>query len=259
MATSTKIALVVEYDGTHYHGFQLQADLPTVQGEIEEALWKLTGERVRVMAASRTDAGVHAEGQVVGFRTISSLPPQTFVKGLDHYLPGDIAVKEAFRVGASIDIRRKALSREYHYYILNSQTRSPIRQGFSYLVAGHLDIGSMNQACQALIGEHDFVSFATDIEIGENTTRNIYIAEMKKNGDLIIFKIVAGSFLRHQVRNTVGALIKVGLGKMTVDEFRSIVEARRPGRAGPTAPAHGLCLMRVNYPGPLGEMLDENL
>jgi len=255
LATSTKIALIMEYDGTTYHGFQLQASLPTIQGEIEKALWKLTGERSRVMAASRTDTGVHAKEQVVSFRTKSSLPSPTFIKGLNYYLPSDIAVKAAFRVSDSFNVRRSALSREYNYYILNSPTRSPIRRGFAYLVTGNLDIGAMNQACQAIIGKHDFASFATCIESRiKSTIRHIYRAEIEKDGDLVIFNIVANSFLPHQVRNTVGALIKVGLGKMTVDEFRSIVEAKRPGLAGPTAPACGLCLMRINYPHPWEEI-----
>jgi len=245
----TKIVLIVEYDGAGYHGFQLQANVPTIQGEMEKALWKLTQERIRVTAASRTDAGVRAKGQVVSFRTKSSLPLQTFIKGLNYYLPQDIAVKAAYRVGESFNVRRNALSREYNYYILNSLTRAPIKRDFSYLVAGHLDIEVMNEACQALIGEHDFTSFAscTGTEI-KNTLRTVYRAELQKNSELVIFNVLANSFLPHQVRNTIGALIRVGLGKMTIDEFRSIIEAKKPGLAGPTAPAHGLCLMRINYP-----------
>jgi len=250
----TKMVLTIEYEGTRYSGFQLQTKLSTIQGELEKALWKLTGEKCRVLAASRTDAGVHAKGQVVSFRTGSSLPPETFVKGLNHHLPRDIAVKEAFRVSDSFDVRRNALSREYNYYILNSQTRSPVRRGFSYLVAGELDIRAMNQVCQTLIGEHDFASFATSIKEGEikSTVRKMLRAEIEKSEDLVTFNIVANSFLRHQVRNTVGALIQVGSGRMTAGEFRGIVEARRYGLAGPTVPAHGLCLMQINYPSPFG-------
>ena len=256
MATTKRIVLIMEYDGTHYHGFQLQANLPTIQGEAEKALWKLAGEKVRVMAASRTDTGVHAKGQVASFRTESSLSPQTFIKGLNYYLPRDIAVKEAYRVDDSFNVRRNALSREYSYYILNSLTRSPLRQGFSYLVAGRLNIEAMNRACQVLVGEHDFASFATRIEPRiKSTVRNVYRAEMEKEGEMAVFNIEANSFLPHQVRNTVGALIKMGLGKMNADEFYSIIEAKEPGLAGPTAPACGLCLMRVNYPCPFeGEM-----
>jgi len=256
---ATKIVLIMEYDGTHYHGFQLQVNLPTIQGETEKALRKLTGERSRVITASRTDAGVHAKGQVVSFRTRSSLPLETFINGLNYYLPRDIAVKAAHRVSDSFNVRRSALSREYNYYILNSRIRSPFKEGFAYLVGGHLDIEAMNQACQALIGEHDFASFASAIGVGiKNTIRRLYRAEMEKDGELVVFNMVANSFLPHQVRNTVGALIRVGLGKMTIDEFHRIIEAKKPGLAGPTAPACGLCLMRINYPHSF-EGYNENL
>jgi tRNA pseudouridine38-40 synthase len=243
----------MEYDGTHYHGFQLQDNFPTIQGETEEALWKLTGERLRVMTASRTDAGVHAKGQVVSFRTKSHLPLPAFINGLNYYLPRDIAVKAAHRVGDSFNVRRDALSREYNYYILNSLTRSPLRKSFSYLVTGHLDIEAINRACQALIGEHDFASFASCIGGGtRNTMRSVYRARIEKDGELAVFNMVANSFLPHQVRNTVGALIRVGLGKVSVDQFHIIIEAKKPGLAGPAAPACGLCLIRINYPSPFG-------
>jgi len=246
--------LIVEYDGTHYHGFQLQSNACTIQGEMEEAISKLIGEKLRVMAASRTDAGVHARGQVVSLRTDSSLPPRSFISGLNYYLPNDIAVREAYRVEDSFDVRRDAISREYKYYIFNSSVRSPFSNGFAYRVSGSLDIEAMNQASQALVGEHDFASFVSciDEEI-KSTRRNVYQADMERDGDMDIFNMVAGSFLPHQVRNTMGALIQVGLGKMSVGRFHGIIEARQPGLAAPTAPACGLFLMRVNYSGPFGE------
>ena len=254
LATATKIVLILEYNGRRYHGFQLQASRPTIQGEIEEALWELTGERIRVMTASRTDAGVHARGQVVSLRTRSSHSPRTFVNGLNYYLPRDIAVKAAHRVRDSFSVRRNAVSREYNYYILNSLTRSPLRGAFSYLVTGYLDIEAMNQACQILVGERDFASFASGIggEI-KSTVRRVYRAEVRKDGELAVFNMVANSFLPHQVRNTVGALVRVGLGKMSGDEFYSIMELKKTGLAGPTAPACGLYLMQVNYPHPFEE------
>lgn len=249
-----RIVLIMEYDGASYYGFQLQANQPTIQGEIEKAWYKLTGERVRVMAASRTDTGVHAEGQAVSFNTNSSLPMQTFVNGLNYYLPCDIAAKAAFRVADTFNVRRDAISREYNYYILNSPTQSPIRRSFAYLVTGRLDIEVMNQACQSLVGEHDFTSFTTlDEARTGSTVRHVHKAEVKKNKELVIFNIVANSFLRHQVRNMVGSLVRVGLGKMTVDEFYDTVESGEPGLGGPRAPAHGLCLMQINYPGYFGE------
>ena len=250
----------MEYNGRRYHGFQLQAGLPTVQGEMEQAIWKLTGERSRVIAASRTDAGVHAKGQVVSFRTTSLLPLKTFISGLNYYLPRDIAVKAVHRVSDSLNVRRHATSREYSYYILNSPTRSPLRDGFCYLVAAHLDIKSMNRLCQALIGEHDFASFAssTGVEL-KSTIRRVDKAEVKRKNEVIVFNMVANSFLPHQVRNTVGVLIRAGKGKMNIAEFRSIMEARKLGLAGPTIPACGLCLMKINFPCPFTEIQDENL
>jgi tRNA pseudouridine38-40 synthase len=247
---ASRIVLIVEYDGTNYHGSQWQANAKTIQGEMEKALQKLTGERTRVKAASRTDAGVHARGQVFSFKTGAALPLKAFVEGLNYYLPQDIAVKEAHRVDDAFDARRGAISREYKYYILNNATRSPIREGFSYRVTGNLDIGAMNRACQALVGKHDFASFVTSTDIRKSTVRQVHKAAIEQDGDMVVLDMVANSFLPHQVRNTVGSLIRVGQGKMTVDEFYGILEARQPGRAGPTAPACGLCLMRVNYPSP---------
>jgi tRNA pseudouridine38-40 synthase len=259
LAETTKILLVMEYDGTRYHGFQWQDGLPSIHGELEKALTRLTGERRRVISASRTDAGVHARGQVVSFRTGSALSTHSFVGGLNHYLPNDIAVKSAYRINDAFNVRREAISREYSYYILNRPTRSPIREGFAYLVAGKLDIEAMNQACLALVGEHDFASFAGRNGASvKSTVRRVFRAVVEREGELVIFNIAASSFLLHQVRNTVGALIRVGLGKVTLDEFNSIIEARELALAGPTAPAYGLCLNRVNYPGPL-ENYDENL
>jgi len=249
----TRVVLIIEYDGRCYHGSQLQAGPATIQGEIEQAIRGLTGERCRIAAASRTDAGVHARGQVVSFRTDSLLPEQTFVKGINYYLPRDIAVKAAYRVADSFDVRRNAVSREYNYYILNGLTRSPIWRVFSHLVGGHLDIEAINEACQALLGEHDFASFASCIGVEKKcTVRYVYRAVMERQEELAVFNMVANSFLPHQVRNTIGLLIKVGLGRVSTSEFCSIIEARVPGLAGPMAPACGLCLMLVNYPVSFG-------
>lgn len=247
----TRMVLTVEYDGTAYKGFQLQASAPTVQGELEKALFTLTGEHIRVASASRTDAGVHARGQVVSFKTASSLSPEIFVKALNHHLPADIAVRTAQKAEILLNVRREAVSREYRYYILNSTARSPLSRGSVYHVPGHLDIEAMNLACQCLVGTHDFASFVTAVAIKGSTVRRVYRAEVKREGELVVFSIEASSFLIHQVRNTVGALIRVGRGKMSAGEFREMVEAKRPASARPTAPACGLCLMKVNYLRPI--------
>jgi tRNA pseudouridine38-40 synthase len=252
MVMGRTLVLVLEYDGTNYHGSQYQANAATIQGEMEKALQELTGKKTRIKAASRTDAGVHAAGQVVSFRTDSALPLASFVDGLNHFLPRDIAVKEALPAADYFDVRRRAVSREYKYYILNSPTRSPLRQGFSCRVEGHLDAGVMDRACRALVGRHDFASFVASAGAArtKRTVRDVFRAEIKRDGDMVVLDMVANAFLPHQVRNTAGTLIRVGQGKMTVDEFQEIVAAATPGLAGPMAPAGGLCLVRVNYPGP---------
>jgi len=246
------IVLIIEYDGTAYHGSQWQANAPTIQGEIEKALQKLTGEQIRIKAAGRTDAGVHARGQVVGFTTASSLPLAAFRDGMNHYLPRGIAVQAAYRAADDFDVRRRAVSREYRYSILNSPARSPLRDACAWRVEGELDIAAMNQACQALVGRHDFASFVASAGVvrGKRTEREVFKAEIKRDGDMISFDIVANSFLPHQVRNTVGALVRVGQGRLTPEEFGEMVAAATPGLAAPMAPAAGLCLMRVNYPSP---------
>lgn len=250
---TSKIALILEYDGTRFCGFQYQDVVPTVQDDLEEAIAKLTGERRRVLGASRTDAGVHAWGQVVSFRTRADYRPEVFVSGLNHYLPDDIAVREAYRVREEFNVKRQAVSREYEYHILNCRTRSALRKGRVHLVPGSLDLEMMNRASQELEGSHDFASFVTRYEKG-STRRTVHKAAFEKLGGLVIFHMVANSFLAHQVRNTVGALIQIGLGKLCVDHIRYLLESKSPGMAGPTAPAHGLYLMKVNYPQPLGAM-----
>jgi tRNA pseudouridine38-40 synthase len=257
----SKIALLLEYEGTCYYGFQFQDGVPTIQGELEAGIKKLTGEMSRVIAASRTDTGVHARGQVVSFWTGSVLPPRKYIEGLNYYLPQDIAVRAAFRVSDAFRVRSSAVSREYKYCILNTQARSALWRNYSYHVKGKLNIDDMSRACQTLMGRRDFISFASELapeEMGD-TVREVYRAEVVREGEMVVFRIEASSFLRHQVRNTVGVLIRVGLGKVSIDEFRDVIEAREAGRAGPAVPACGLCLERVNYPEPYQERFSENL
>lgn len=254
--TATRMALVVEYDGTRYYGSQLQADHPTIQSALEKALKSLTGENVRVSMASRTDTGVHARGQVVSFKTDATLPLEAFVHGLNHYLPDDIAVRSAYKVPLAFNPRRMATSREYVYTIVNSATRSPLTARFAHRVTRTLDFAAMDRACQALVGVHDFASFASAIgaELGKSTIRRVLNAGVVQNSEFIIFRIAANAFVRHQVRCTAGALVQVGLGKMSVAEFAGLLESRQPGLACPTLPACGLCLERVTYPYTFEEM-----
>jgi tRNA pseudouridine38-40 synthase len=244
---TAKLALIVEYDGTRYHGFQAQVGVPTIQRAIESALNKVTGERIRVVGAGRTDAGVHARGQVISFKYVSRLSLQTLIKALNFYLLPDIAVKDGNTVEGSFNARRDAISREYRYTILNSPTPSPLQRNYAYFVPVLLDTGAMNEASQALLGKQDFASFTGPME-GKSTVRNVSKAEVSRKGETVFFDMVADSFLPKQVRSTVGSLVRVGLGKLTLEEFKEIIQAKRPGLAAPIAPAHGLCLMKVNYP-----------
>jgi len=249
---SSKFVLLIQYDGTQYYGFQWQVGLPTIQNELEQAIRRFCGESSRVIAASRTDTGVHAKGQVASFWSKSTLDTGTLVRALNHYLPRDIAVKAAYRASGDFSVRRDALSREYRYYILNGDTRSPFSQRFALFMPKMLDTQAMNEACRLIQGEHDFTSFASSLDDDRSTLRNVYEAGVERKEDFTVFRIVANSFLPHQIRGTVGLLIRLGLGKIGVSEFRDIMEARSLGLAGPLSPACGLCLERVNYPKPLG-------
>jgi tRNA pseudouridine38-40 synthase len=246
-----KVALTIEYDGTRYYGSQRQSNVPTIQGELEEAIAKVTGERVRTVFAGRTDQGVHARGQVAAFETDSALTLETIARALNFYLAEDIAVKEAHEVNSDFDPRRDALSREYCYYIWNEPTRSPLRRRYALWVRQPLEVELMNEACKTLEGTHDFAPFASALEGRVNTTRTVYRAGMYSKGKMVSCQIEANAFLPHQMRMTVGSLLKVGLKFSDVAAFRKIFESGKPATAGPAVPPRGLFLMKVNY---LGDM-----
>lgn len=248
----TKYVLVIEYNGTRYHGFQWQLGLPTIQDELEKAIKKFCGPSGRVMAASRTDASVHATGQVVSFWTKRKLSTVTMMRALNYYLPRDIVVKTTYRSSDDFNVRSDALTREYCYYILNSKSRSPFSEGLALYIPRILDVKLMNKACQLLLGSHDFISFTTSLNNSKSAIRHVYKAEVNRKEPFVTFRIIADSFLPHQVRNTAGLLIRLGLSKVGLEYFQDIMEARIPGLAGPTAPAHGLYLTKVNYSKPLG-------
>jgi tRNA pseudouridine38-40 synthase len=237
----------MEYDGTGYHGSQYQTNAPSIQGETERALHKLTGEDVRVSMASRTDAGVHAQGQVVSFKTRASFPPKTWAEALNFYLPRDISIRAAHEVDGNFDVRRHAVCRGYRYHIVNRPTPSPLWRSFSDFVPQRLDVEAMNTACEVIVGEHDFAPFAPTT-YARSTRRRAFKAEVGRREDLVVFNMEANSFLPHQVRNTVGGLVKVGLHKMTVEAFWEMASSGKAGTIGPTAPARGLCLINIKYP-----------
>jgi tRNA pseudouridine38-40 synthase len=242
------IILILEYEGGKYYGSQLQKNGPTIQGELEKAVKSLTGQTARIQLASRTDAGVHALGQVAKLRIKNGLALKNIIGGLNHYLPPDIAVKKAFKLAKDIDVRRKAVNRQYFYKIINSKTPSPLDRRFAYQIRETLNVKKMNEAAALLVGKQDYASFASGPQSKtKSTVRDVKRAEFKREGESVIFHMEANAFLTHQVRSTVGALIKVGLGKMMPQEFKAIIEARQIGLAGPAAPPQGLYLKRINY------------
>ena len=242
-----KIAALVEYDGTGFKGYQLQADGRTVQGELESAIAKLSGVVTRVHAASRTDAGVHAVGQVISFWISERFQPETVVRGLNHYLPDDVAVKGTCVVDGDFDVRRRAVWRRYSYRVTRDATRSPLRERYSLLMRELLDLPMMRLAAMSLQGVHDFASFATSLEESESTVRMMHESGVSESDNGVEFSFTQNAFLRHQVRNTVGQLLRVGLGRCSVDMFAGLLSNPKIGTAGPAAPARGLCLMEVRY------------
>ncbi|MEX1253589.1 MAG: tRNA pseudouridine(38-40) synthase TruA [Dehalococcoidia bacterium] len=242
-----RLALVLEYDGSRYGGSQLQKRTPSIQGELETAIEKLTGERSRAALAGRTDAGVHALGQVAAFTTASSLATEVFVRGLNAWLPEDIAVRRAIEAPPDFDPRRHASGRTYRYGIYNGPVRSPLWRGHAWHVVQALDITMMQRAAQTLVGEHDFAAFSR--REGVTTVRCIRRCEVTRKGALVSVEVDANAFLRQQMRRTVGALVQIGAGKVSAAAFRRLLSQAEPATAGPVAPAHGLCLVRVAYPG----------
>lgn len=244
----TKLALIVEYDGGRYHGFQLQPRARTVQIELEHAVSSLTKEEVRVHCASRTDAGVHALGQVVSFATAAVYPPKTFMNALNFYLPNDIRVLAARRIPMDYDVRRKATSRHYRYAIVNRPVSSPILRERAYWVASPLDLESMNMAALGVVGERDFAPFCGPLlRQGASTIREVKGATFNRKGSQVFFEVEGRSFLPQQVRRMTGALLQVGLGKRSINDFESLAHSQRRGTAGPTLPPQGLYLKEVCY------------
>lgn len=239
--------LTIEYDGTDYHGWQVQPNALTLQAVIEEAVLKLTGEKIRVAAAGRTDAGVHACGQVISFVLARAKPVDVVWRALNALTPRDIAIRTAEIVGDDFDPRRAARRRRYVYRIWNERVPSPFWRRYAWHVPRQLGVDAMQEAAAALIGEHDFTSFrAADCE-AENPVRRVDRSDCVRDGSLIVYTIEATAFLKHMVRNIIGTLVDVGLHDRPSSSIVSILAARDRNRAGATAPATGLCLVEVRY------------
>jgi tRNA pseudouridine38-40 synthase len=237
---------VIAYDGTGYGGFQIQANAPTIQAELERVLAQLTGTAVRVMAAGRTDAGVHAEGQVIAFDTDWQHPLTELRRGMNALLPEQIAVFELDEAAPGFHPRYDALARSYRYTIYYAATRHPWHTRFSLHVGSSLDIEAMELAARCLIGSHDFLAFGSPPQ-GENSVRVVSRAQWSLRDPWLTFEIEANAFLYRMVRMLVGTSLRVGQGGLSPGAFEEIVETRNREKAGPAAVAQGLCLKSVRY------------
>ena len=261
-----RLAALVAYDGTDFKGFQRQAAERgrTVQGCLEAALARLTGVATTVEGAGRTDSGVHASGQVVTFSSDASHRETTWLRALNALLPADIAVRAVRRVDDGVHARKSALTRSYHYRILCDPVRAPLRERYAWRVHQRLDVAAMQAAAGRLLGEHDFGAFGSSPRDSRadsyrgHTVRTLLQAECEWRApegdeppDEVECRFTANAFLTGMVRRLVGTLVLVGDGRLSVDDFQRILEARAKAHPGILAPAQGLCLTGVYYPAGL--------
>jgi tRNA pseudouridine38-40 synthase len=244
----TNWRLLLEYDGTDFEGWQLQPGARTVQGALEEAFARITGRRVVVYGAGRTDAGVHAAGQVANARAETRLEPPVLQRALNASLPRDVAVRALAAVPDAFDARRDARSKLYLYRVWNAATRSPLHERWSHPLPAPLELCAMRAAAEALLGTHDFASFRAAGGEGRTSVRTLSRLELSgERGGELRFEVEGNAFLRHMVRNLVGTLLEVGRGRRPADWPAEVLAARDRRLAGPTAPARGLTLVRVDY------------
>ncbi|NLG83457.1 MAG: tRNA pseudouridine(38-40) synthase TruA [Firmicutes bacterium] len=242
------IKLTLAYEGTAYLGFQRQKQGPTIQGTLEESLVHLTGERPRVIGAGRTDAGVHALGQVVNFHTSSRIETGRFVPALNSLLPRDIAVLAAEEVPLAFHARRDAKRKTYTYRLWRPSVRPVFERDRSYHFPRPLDLAAMEAAPRLLVGRHDFAVFGSSGSTEVKTTvRTVFAAGWQEEGPLLTFTITADGFLYRMVRNIVGTLLEIGLGKHPPEWVEELLALGHRPAAGPAVPARGLFLVRVEY------------
>ncbi|PWL47919.1 MAG: tRNA pseudouridine(38-40) synthase TruA [Clostridiales bacterium] len=242
-----RIGLKIEYDGTAYGGWQRQKNAPSIQQTIEEALERALGCSCRVIGAGRTDAGVHAYGQVAHLDIETKIPADRFSYILNQKLPDDIRIVQSWQAAENFHARRDAIGKHYRYTIYQAPHASALERNSSVHVPQQLDVKKMQQAAQVLIGEHDFSAFRT---VGSNivgTVRTVYRLEVQQQGQHIHIDIWGNGFLYNMVRIIAGTLIEVGKGKIPVQEMQSILDSKERARAGATAPAKGLAMCEVFY------------
>ena len=243
------IKLILEYDGTNYHGWQSQqgSGMPTIQDALEEALRKLTKEKIRTVSSGRTDAGVHAWGHVANFPTESRIPAEAWAPALNSKLPADIRVLASEEVAPDFHARFSAGGKEYRYLVLARRAPSALHRDRAWHVDRKLNIARMRAAARHLPGKHDFSAFRSAACTASSPVRRLRALEIRKRGDFIEFSLVADAFLMHMARNIVGTLVEVGLGRFTPDDVKDILRSRDRTKAGAVAPSCGLYLTTVFY------------
>ncbi len=242
-----RFKLILEYEGTAYHGWQVQPGLPTIQGLLQDALAKIEGAPVQVTGAGRTDSGVHALGQVASFRADTHLDPLTLRRALNASLPRDIVIRHAEEVPSEFDAQRSARSKTYRYSILARDHPSAFLARHSLYVPVPLEFPAMARAAEFVVGTHDFSAFRAGTCMAVTSVRTVLQASWRPEGDLWQFEITANGFLQHMVRILVGTLLEVGRGKRRPSQVGEVLAARDRRQAGKTAPPHGLCLVEVQY------------
>ncbi len=247
-----RIALGVEYLGTHYCGWQFQHHDISVQQVLEQALARVADRPIRVHCAGRTDAGVHATGQVVHFETSAVRPERAWTLGVNAHLPDDVAVRWARAVDADFHARFSALARHYRYLILRRPTRSALWYRRAFWTHRALSLAPMRAAAAALIGRHDFTSFRALACQAKSPVRTLHYLDLIERGSLLELRVGADGFLHHMVRNLVGVLLAIGRGERPVSWAAELLALKDRSRGGVTAPAHGLYLVRVDYPAAFG-------
>ncbi len=246
-AKKRNVKLVIEFDGTDFAGWQVQPGMRTVQGAVEEAISRVTGEKARLTGSGRTDSGVHAAALVANFHTQTNLAASRLVSAINANLDRDVAVLSAEDVSCSFHATRNAKGKLYRYRMSRRPVRPVIDRRYSWWVRGPLDVGKMREAAAYLVGTHDFNSFRAEGSIEKNTVRTITSIEFVESRDCLDICFAGRGFLYMMLRIVVGTLVKVGKGKTAPGAMADILAACDRRVAGPTAPPHGLCLMGVFY------------
>lgn len=243
-----RIKLLLEYCGTRYHGWQVQPQTPTVQGSIEACLSRITNAPVRLQASGRTDAGVHARGQVAHCDIPARIPAATLLRALNSLLPDDIVVRQITDVPEDFHARYSAYQKTYVYLILNRPVSTAFLAPYVWHIPQPLDVTAMQSASQALLGEHDFSAFRAASCAAKSPVRCLYRLRIKRHRGCLVVVLCANGFLQHMARNIVGTLVAIGRGARPARAMQTILQSRQRQLAAATAPAQGLCLLRVRYP-----------